>query len=187
MYSGPVVYFNFQDGIDPVKVNKFIHFTTEAVKHYKPSELYFMISSSGGDVDSGFALYNFLVSLQGQMQITMHNVGAIDSIANVIFLAGQKRYAAPNASFLFHGINVNLQGMFTISAVKEHLSRLEIRESRIIDTVMKHTQLTGEELGHMFRQGESKDGQYALSKGIIQEIRVPSIPQGAAHLAMSFV
>ena len=87
MYSGPVVYFNFQDGIDPVKVNKFIHFTTEAVKHYKPSELYFMISSSGGDVDSGFALYNFLVSLQGQMQITMHNAGdAAVMHGNQVFL-----------------------------------------------------------------------------------------------------
>ncbi len=97
------VYLNFFDGIDPVKVNKFIQFTTEVIRQHQPTELYFLIASNGGDVDSGFVLYNFLLSLQGKIVVTMHNTGTIDSIANVIFAAGQNRYAAPNASFLFHG------------------------------------------------------------------------------------
>jgi len=187
MADQKVVFINFFDAIDPVKVNKFIQFTTEAVRHYNPTELYYLLSSSGGDVDSGFVLYNYLISLQGQVNISMHNIGTIDSIANVIFLAGQKRYAAPTASFLFHGIMINLQGTFTMNALKEQMSRLEIRENRIIETMSKHTKFTQEELMGLFKQGESKDFQFAQSKEVIQEIREPHVPAGSIHLAMSFV
>jgi ATP-dependent Clp protease, protease subunit len=187
MKDSKTLYINFFDAIDPTKVNKFIQFTTEAIRHYNPTELYYLISSSGGDVDSGFVLYNYLISLQGQISIAMHNIGTIDSIANVIFLAGQKRYAAPTASFLFHGIMINLQGTFTMNALKEHMSRLEIRENRIVETMSKHTKFTQDELMGLFRQGESKDGQFALQKGVIQDIKDPQIPAGAIHLAMSFV
>ena len=57
------IYINFFDVIDPTKVNKFIQFCTDAIKQYNPTEVYFFISSNGGDVDSGFVLYNYLISL----------------------------------------------------------------------------------------------------------------------------
>ncbi len=180
------VYLNFFDGIDPVKVNKFIQFTTEVIRQHQPTELYFLIASNGGDVDSGFVLYNFLLSLQGKIVVTMHNTGTIDSIANVIFAAGQNRYAAPNASFLFHGVSMNFGGPQNRTALKEALSRLEGMENRIALTVSKHSKLTTAELTGLFQQGEGKDVNFALSKAIIQDIRVPSIPVGAVHLAMTF-
>jgi ATP-dependent protease ClpP protease subunit len=55
----------------------------------------------------------------------MHNTGAIDSIATVIFHAADERYAAPHASFLFHGITWNFdQG--------QTLYRNEIEEIRSV-------------------------------------------------------
>jgi len=187
MENTKTVYINFFDSIDPVKVNKFIQFTTEVIKQHTPTELYFFIASNGGDVDSGFVLYNFLVSLQGKLTITMHNTGTIDSIANVIFVGGQNRYAAPNASFLFHGVSMNFGGGQNRTALKEALSRLEGMENRIANTVSKHSKLTELELTALFQQGEGKDVNFALTKEIIQEIRVPSVPQNAIHLAMTFV
>ena len=129
MQNEKTVYINFFDGIDPIKVNKFIQFTTEVIRQHDPSELYFFISSNGGDVDSGFVLYNFLISLQTKLKVTMHNTGTIDSIANVIFVAGQNRFAAPNASFLFHGVSMNMQGAVSRTTLKESLSRLEGMET----------------------------------------------------------
>ncbi len=181
------IYINFFDGIDPIKVNKFISFTVDAIKQHDPTEIYYFISSNGGDVDSGFVLYNFLISLQSKLTITMHNTGTIDSIANVIFAAGQKRFAAPNASFLFHGVSMNMQGGVSRTILKESLSRLEGMENRIAHTVSKHSKLTEAELTSLFQQGEGKDVTFAVSKEIIQEIRVPSIPHGSIHLAMTFV
>jgi ATP-dependent protease ClpP protease subunit len=182
------IYINFFDGINPTTVNKFIKFTVDAIQQHNPTEINYFISSNGGDVDSGFTLYNFLVSLHGKIKITMHNIGTIDSIANVIFLAGQKRYAAPNASFLFHGIVMNFNtGGFGRTILKENLSRLDGMETRMADTISKNTKLTTEELKNFFQQGEGKDVQFALDKGVIHEIKVPAVPQGYVHLAMAFV
>ena len=69
----------------------------------------------------------------------MHNIGSIDSIANVIFLAGQKRYAAPNSSFLFHGIVMNFNaGGVGKALLKENLSRLDGMETRMAETIRSH-------------------------------------------------
>jgi len=118
----------------------------------------------------------------------MHNIGQIDSIANVIFIAGQKRYSAPNSSFLYHGIVMNFNaGGVSRALLKENLSRLDGMEERMADTISKNTKLPVEELKDFFQQGEGKDVNFALTKEVIHEIKVPSIPSGAIHLAMSFV
>mgnify|MGYP001562549329 CR=1 FL=1 len=182
------IYINFFDGINPTTVNKFIKFTVDAITQHNPTELYYFISSPGGDVDSGFTLYNFLISLQSKITITMHNIGQIDSIANVIFIAGQKRYAAPNSSFLYHGIVMNFNaGGVSRTILKENLSRLDGMEERMADTISKNTKLTVTELKDFFQQGEGKDVTFALTKEVIHEIKVPAVPHGAIHLAMSFV
>src|SRR4051812_32058255 len=130
------LYINFFDGINPTTVNKFIKFTVDAINQYAPAEVYFLISSGGGDVDSGFTLYNFLVSLRGRIKVTMHNIGQIDSIANVVFLAGQDRFAAPNSSFLFHGILMNVStGGQSRTTLKEFISRLDSMETRMAETI----------------------------------------------------
>lgn len=187
MHNSKTLYISFFDGIDLVKVNKFIQFTTEAINYHKPTELYYLISSGGGDVNAGFVLYNYLLSLQGQLTITMHNIGSIDSMANVIFLAGQRRYAAPTASFLFHGVAITIQGKYTVSAFREEMSKLEISEHRVIEAIGKHTKFTQDELMKLFSQGESKNAAYAQSKEVISEIKDPIIPADAIRLAMSFV
>ena len=181
------LYINFFDSIDPVKVNKFIQFCTDAIMQHNPTELYFLIASNGGDVDSGFVLYNYLISLQEKLTVVMHNTGTIDSIANVIFMGGQKRYAAPNASFLYHGVSMNFSGPQSRTAIKESLSRLDGMEKRIAKTISENTKLTEAELEILFRQGEGKDVNFALDKGIVHEIKNPSIPHGSIHLAMTFV
>jgi ATP-dependent Clp protease, protease subunit len=182
-----IVYINFFDNIDLIKVNKFIRFTVDVIQQHNPTEIYYFISSMGGDVDAGFTLYNFLVSLQGKITISMHNIGSIDSIANVIFMGGQKRYAAPSASFLFHGVSMNFAAPQSRTQVKESLSRVVGMENRIATTISKNSNLTEAELEVLFQQGENKDVKFAFDKGIITEIKVPSVPPGSIHLAMSFV
>lgn len=102
-----VVYISFYDQIDPQKVNKFINFIVNTIRQHQPTELYLLFSSNGGDVNAGFVLYNFLLSLRGKIKITIHNIGNVDSIANVIFMSAERRLASPSASFLFHGITMN--------------------------------------------------------------------------------
>ena len=47
-------------------------------------------------------------------KLTVHNIGSVDSIGNVIFLAGEDRYAAENATFMFHGVGFDVKGPIRI-------------------------------------------------------------------------
>ena len=83
-------------------------------------------------------------------------------------------------------MNFNAGGQGRTS-LKESLSRLDGMETRMAQTISENTDLTEAELKDFFQQGEGKDVNFALSKGVIHEIKIPSIPKGSIHLAMSFV
>ena len=93
-------YISYFDVINEAKAKAFMAACADAVAQTRPSRLYFLFSSSGGSVDAGIALYNYLRALP--VPIVMHNTGSIDSIANVVFLAADERYANPHSIFLLH-------------------------------------------------------------------------------------
>lgn len=111
----------------------------------------------------------------------MHNVGSIDSIANAIFLAGDERYATSTSVFLLHGITWNFQQPTTLtySQMQEIISRFDSAEQLSAQIIEKHTKLTAAEVRELFRQGQSKNPQFALEKELIHEIREVIIPDGA--------
>jgi len=180
------LYISFFSGIDQRIANNFMTLCNNAIKEHDPGELYFFIASGGGDVDSGFVMSNYLTSLHGHIKITMHNVGNIDSIANVIFISADKRFAAPNAAFLFHGVAMNAIGALSRMALKENLTRCQGMEDRIIATMSSRSKLSPATLQELFNQGEGKDVNFALEHGIIDEIQTPVLPPGAVHLVMNF-
>jgi len=180
-----IFYINYFDQIDAARVKALMGICTQIITQKKPDVLYFLFSSPGGQVDAGIALYNFLRSLPAQ--IVMHNTGAIDSVATVIFLAGERRYAAKHSSFLFHGVQMQFGKDSTAqpSHLKERLSRLESDESKITGIVAERSTLTEGEMRDLFREGQSKDVTFAIEKNIIHEIRDPKIPRGAEFASIN--
>jgi ATP-dependent protease ClpP protease subunit len=67
------------------------------------SEIELHMSTEGGNMTAGFALYFFLKSLP--LPLTTWNVGSVESVGVAIFLAGQKRYACPGTRFLIHPLH----------------------------------------------------------------------------------
>lgn len=180
------VYVNYFDAIDDAKTKGLMAVCADIVAQQKPRAIYFLFSSTGGSVNAGITLYNFLRALP--VEIVMHNNGSIDSIANVIFLAASKRYAAKHSSFLFHGINWNFaQGAsLTFVQLSESLSRFKQEENKIAYIVAERTKMTEVEIRELFRQGESKDLQFAIDKGIIDEVKDPVLPKDAPFITVNF-
>ena len=58
------------------------------------------INSGGGDVDEGYAIHDYLVTLG--IQVNTKAVGICASIATVILLAGDQRSMLPNAELMIH-------------------------------------------------------------------------------------
>ena len=173
------VFLTFYDNINLESANRFMDFCAKVIQQHKPQQLYFLFSSPGGAVDSGVTLYNYLRGLP--QEIIMHNVGSIDSTANVTFLAGKVRYATKTSTFLLHAIIWNFfqAASLTYSQMQETINRFNAAEQLTAQIIGEQTKLTTEEVRDLFRQGQAKEPTFALEKGLIHEIRDVNIPDGA--------
>lgn len=137
-----------------------------------------LISSPGGSVQDGIAIYNFLKALP--INLATYNIGVVDSISNVIFLAGKERYACKNSSFLFHGVGINMnQGeRFGEKNVKEQLAIIQRDQNMISDIIADNTKLKKKEVERMFYDAKTKTPDQAIKDGIINEIKEPQIKDG---------
>lgn len=97
------------------------------------TEINIHISSQGGETTAGFTAYNFLKSLP--ITIRTHNISNVESIANILFLAGAERFANPLSRFLLHPL---LWGFSTPAAdharLREYGKCLDNDLDRFIET-----------------------------------------------------
>src|SRR5260370_24397301 len=110
------IYINYFDVISQPKARAFMNACTQLLGSTpKPDRFYFPFSAAGGNVEVGIALYNFLRALP--VKIAFHNTGSADSIATVVFLAGEERYATNHATFMIHGVTWTLNAVFDREAL----------------------------------------------------------------------
>jgi ATP-dependent Clp protease, protease subunit len=149
-------------------------------------EVYLMLSTPGGSVMNGMNLYNVLRSFP--FKLTTHNVGNVDSIGNAVFLAGQKRYACQNSTFMFHGVGFDVQQGIRLEEkfLRERLDGILKDQKRIGSVIGKHTHLNESQIRNLFREARTKDANYALSVGIIDQIADPQIPPGHPVISLVF-
>ena len=148
-------------------------------------EVYLVFSTPGGSVMCGMNLYNVLSGMP--FELTIHNVGNVDSIGNLIFLAGHKRYATQNATFMFHGVGYESpQGRVEEKFLRERLDGLMSDQKRIGDIIAHHTNLIEGEIKELFREAQTKDATYARDKGLIHEIRSLKIVAGTPIIPLVF-
>lgn len=137
--------------------------------------LYLLISTHGGSVAAGFELYHLLRALP--VKLITHNIGNVESIGNVPFLAGIERYACPETSFMFHGVSSSIKDGTTSGVqLRERLSSVECDEKRISAIVKQHTKLTEENMQRLFVEGEFLTTSEALEAGIIHAVKPLSLP-----------
>lgn len=180
------VYLSYYDGIDLPKVNAVVAAINNILQQADIEELYFLLSSNGGHVDAGITLYNHLRSIP--QKIIMHNMGSIDSIATVVFMAGEERYAQPNSTFLFHGVELTTGGPISVSRSKmmELVSSIDADQEKIIGIITERTTVKKEELSKFFSEGSKKDLIFAQNKGIIHGIVPLSIEKDVPLISFNF-
>jgi ATP-dependent Clp protease protease subunit len=144
------------------------------------------ISSPGGDVMSGMNIYNVLRSMP--FELTTHNVGNVDSIANAIFLAGEKRFACPHSTFMFHGVGFMAEGgkHFDEKLLRERLDSVMADQKRIGSILEERSTLSSGQIEPLFRDAQTKDVEYAVSAGIVHEVKDVQIPPGTPVMTLVF-
>jgi len=183
--NAPLVYVSFSAEINPSTTEGLIGVMTDCA-NLKVQKVYLLISTPGGTVMNGLNLYNVLKGLP--FELTTHNVGNVDSIGNAVFLAGKIRYATATATFMFHGVGFNMeqQQRFGQKDLEERLNNVLADQKRIGSIIAQHTNLNARQVASLFRQAQTKDAQYALSKGIIQNICDVQIVAGSPIISLIF-
>lgn len=178
------VYYTFVDQIEVAKVNLVMNQIQGQLLPLNPKRLHLHLSSPGGDVSAGIALYHYLRAIP--VEVHTYNIGMVASVANVIFMAAtaKNRFACPYTSFLFHGVKLNLPAPMQVdySQVKEFESNMSRDLERISEVYLANTALKKEKIDALFKQGEIHDLKSAVADGIIAQVKELKIPAKAAHL-----
>ncbi len=142
----------------------------EKLIHQGKQDILLLISSPGGSVFHGLSLYNFLT--KAPINIETCNFGSIDSIACVVYCAGEKKYSLPNTRFLLHSISFNVRGdaRFEEKKLKEIVNGLKMDRENISEIISKNCKKTQKEIEEIMLEGNTYNSKEAKSFGLIDEI-----------------
>lgn len=143
------------------------------------SEIELHMSTEGGNMTAGFALYFFLKSLP--LPLTTHNIGSVESVGVVIFLAGGKRYACPGTRFLVHPLHWGFGSLVAAdhSRVSEWRDCLDFdaeRYARIFEEATKATGAQDDIRTNLFGNARIYDAEQAVAAGIIHKAVQARLP-----------
>jgi ATP-dependent Clp protease protease subunit len=145
------------------------------------SEIELHMSTEGGNMTAGFALYFFLKSLP--VPLTTYNLGSVESVGVVIFLAGSKRFACPGTRFLVHPLHWGFGSLVAAdhSRVSEWRDCLDFdaeRYAAIFEDATRAAGVRDDIRTHLFGNARIFDADQALAAGIIQgavQARLPAM------------
>jgi ATP-dependent protease ClpP protease subunit len=178
-------YLTFVGKIDRGSIETLLATCSDLCNHLV-QDVWLLLSSSGGSVDDAIAAYNLLRGMP--FHLTTQNIGTVESIANVLFLAGEKRYACPTSSFMFHGVgfNVSARTRFEMKSLRERIDSVEADQRKIADVLADRTNLSPEAIEELFLEAVTRDPQYAVDHGIVDGVRPVEIPSGARVRQLRF-
>ena len=138
-----------------------------------------LLSTPGGSVAHGIALYNFLQGIP--MEVATHNFGTVDSIGIIIFCAGTQRYSVSHARFFLHPVGLDIVGPTRVDEhwLLEHTQSLKIDQTNIARIIAVTTGrdevATLEEIGAR----KTLDPEQAIDYGLVTKIQSEVMPPGA--------
>jgi ATP-dependent protease ClpP protease subunit len=174
----PATYVSFCSRIRPGSTDQLLR-TCTRLANDGVSEVYLMLSTPGGSVSHAIAAYNLLRGLP--FRLVTHNVGSVNSMGNVLFLAGDRRLACPDSTFMFHGVGFTVDGgsRFDLRALREKVDSVQTDQRKIAAILAARTGLDTAAIETLFDEAVTHDPATAERFGIVHEIAELVIPQGA--------
>lgn len=181
-----IKYIVFTADVQTAQAGRLKQVITDCINQ-KYEELHFLISLTGGNVFEGLSLAAYINALP--MKTIMHNIGQIDSVATAIFASGKERIGSKNASFMFHGITMNLQtASYVESQLKEIYEGTVRLKKDIAKAINTYSGIPLEDIERlMVDGGVILTAEQAKEKGFISSIVEPAIPNNADIITINNV
>jgi len=173
------IYLVFSLGITPQSVQKLL-IECAGWANQGTKEIYLLFASLGGNVQMGIAAYNALRALP--VKLIIHNIGNVDSIANIIFLAGQERLAAPHSTFMFHGVRYDILANTSgdLPFYTNRVGLINADHKKMASIIKDRTKFDSvDDVMALFSSQATKEADYALAHGIVHKIEHHQIPNGS--------
>lgn len=172
------IWYTLTGDIDKNIVNSAISWINSQIYSNDVSNLNFIISSNGGDMDSAIRLHDYLKALPIEVQTV--GFGQVDSAAITIFLAGKKRLAVKNCRFIIHeGSFFTATPSAPLHIHEENIQLFKNLLSRTIDIVSEDTGKTKKEIKKLVNKGKTLNTDEAKKIGIVTKIveKLPLVQQ----------
>lgn len=136
------------------------------VKNLPVSQLTIKVKSNGGDVFEAFAIHDAIKALPAR--VTVDIVGASASAATIIAAAGDRVRISENSRYLVH--NAQTWSAGNKEALQKDVEMLESIDAQIVNTYIKRTGKSKEQLETLMLQEKWMTAQEALEWGFVDEI-----------------
>lgn len=142
-------------------------------------EITLCLSSNGGLLDYAYYAFNLLEALP--VKIITHNIGSVQSAANLIFLCGDARYSAPGSTFFFHntGFEAAAGQRMTGPFITEKLKAIAYEDKRSAEIYAEKTGRPVESVREWQNTELVMDTNAALKNGLIHGVKPLAIPDGS--------
>ena len=178
-----IAYISLVGAINEVSQSHLLE-TCYQCHHEGVRTVYLFMSTPGGEVDCGVTMYNVLKDMP--FNLITHNVGMVASIGNVIFLAGEMRYAVRTGCFLFHEVSLSYSGDLVIgrNQMREWTDSIKYSELQIGAVLRERTSFLDADIEKSFERQSTEDSEFAFSHNIIHGIMPLHIVRGAPITAI---
>lgn len=132
------------------------------------------ISSPGGLISAGDAIYDYLNSLKKDYQVNTEQVGLVASIATKIFLVGQVRTADPKFDFVIHN-PWNDPGPGDAAYQADNYEKLFAEEEKLRKFYSKELNITEEGLAPLMDQETNLTGDQRVSLGFATVLKTAPV------------
>jgi ATP-dependent protease ClpP protease subunit len=180
----PVVLKFFAPVID-ITINALMNSIDQKMKE-GISEFTILISSPGGSVFHGLSAYNYLKGIPAS--ITTHNFGSVDSIGVVLYCGGSKRLSVPQARFLLHGVNVNINQKQSLEEkqLEEMLKGLKIDIENVAKVIAANTGKKAEDITAAMLDRTTLNPEEALKWNLVHEIKSQLFEANSEIISIQF-
>ena len=184
MSANDTVYIKFFAQVNGNSANALMGAIDQQIEQGK-KKIILLISTPGGTVFHGISIYNYLKGIP--IEIETHNFGSIDSIGNIIFVAGEKRFSVPNARFLIHPVSITFGQNIAMEEkkIEETLKSLQIDESNIAKIIARELSKQPKEILSALVNRTTLNPEEAKKFGLIHEIKSELYPNGATVISIN--
>jgi ATP-dependent Clp protease protease subunit len=169
------VYAVFCGGIDQASIQK-IFLAVATASQNNVRHIHLMFRSTGGTVGDGIALYNYLRA--APVDMTLYNVGSVQSIAAVAYLGAKKRKTSARASFVFHRTTASPQS--ADAGLLKTITESIVMDDRCTESILReHLKIPDEKWAVLDQGNLWFAGEDAIKANIADEVAEFAPPVGS--------